>query len=100
MAEKRITNDQLIEPGVFDPAIENAKKLSKELDDLLAGFIEILKASKELKNQIPFNDLGDIKKYNEAVKESEKTEQAILLVRKQKIQLDIETEKLKQQQIK
>jgi hypothetical protein len=72
---KKIKGEDLLEKGLFDDAIEGAKVLERNISDLINGFKELHKESKESMAGNPLKDAKDIDDLNDAVLRSIKIRQ-------------------------
>ena len=85
----QIKHDELIEKGVFNPTIKDAKKLLKELKLLEKAIMDLLKQSKEFLEQSkqPTNT-KEIKALQKTLVDVAKTEETLNKVRTEKLKLE------------
>jgi len=87
MAEGRINNDEIIEGGLFEEAIKNAKALQKVLAMLEEQFKAILNTTQSIEQTTPFDSFKNIKKVTDAIEESRKAQQGLDKIEKERLKL-------------
>ena len=82
---KKITHDELIERGLFNPTIESAKELTKALDALEAQFKDILTASQKSLKENPLKSYSDVKKVSADVNKVKQAVKGLDKVQKEQV---------------
>ena len=82
---KKITHDELIERGLFNPTIESAKELTKALDVLEAQFKDILTASQKSLKENPLKSYSDVKKVSADVNKVKQAVKGLDKVQKEQV---------------
>jgi len=91
---KRITDEQVIQKGIFNDAIESAKKLTEVLNVVEGDLKDILKTSSELANKNPLKGYKDVNKVLSSLDKAEKTVKELNVVEKERERLLKEQAKL------
>jgi DNA repair exonuclease SbcCD ATPase subunit len=80
---KKVKHSDIIEEGLFNPSIENAKEFIKVLDEVEKEFKEVLKASSSITKQIPKTKQG-IDNFAKAADQSRQAVEGLSKVEKQR----------------
>lgn len=87
MAENTIKHDELIESGVLDPFIKNAKEALDVTNQLTVAFSKLASTSGKEISGIKFGSVEDVEKFNAATKRADDIEKAYNKTQKEAIAL-------------
>lgn len=87
MAENTIKHDELIESGVLDPFIKNAKEALEVTNQLTVAFSKLATTSGKEISGIKFGSVEDVEKFNAATKRADDIEKAYNQTQKEAIAL-------------
>jgi len=100
MAEsEKLTSDDIIQDNALKPTIEDSEKLLANVNLLIAGFKNLLKASEKVFNgPRKIETAEDIEKLNEELKKSQRAREGLSVAQKEAIKLEERLAKLRSEE--